>query len=103
MKCFRFFLSFSLVLMLLLIGAAFGQTNAGIIRGTVTDKNNAAVSGATVRLTNPLTKYVQETATDNQGAYRLIDVPPNDYKLTVETTGFEAQSREIIVRSNLAQ
>lgn len=100
---FRFLLSTSLTLILLLAGTSSGQTNTGIIRGVVTDKNNAAVAGATVRLTNAITKYVQETSTDNQGNYRLIDVPFNDYKLTVETTGFEAQSRELIVRSNLAQ
>ena len=41
--------------------------------------------------------------TDGQGVYRLIDVPFNDYLLTVESGAFEIETREVIVRSNLAR
>ena len=86
-----------------LVPASYAQTNTGIIRGVVTDKNNAAVAGAKVQLTNSITRYMQTTLTDSQGVYRLIDVPFNDYTLTAEAAGFEAAPREVIVRSNLAQ
>ena len=54
-------------------------------------------------LTNAVTRYSQTTTTDSQGAYRLIDVPFNDYLLTVEAKGFETTTREVKVHSNLAQ
>ncbi len=89
--------------MLALAANGYAQSNTAIIRGTVTDNTGAVVSGAKVRLTNSITSYTQETATDSQGGYRLIDVPFNDYKLTLETAGFEPSTREVIVRTNLAQ
>ncbi|HYV07517.1 MAG TPA: carboxypeptidase-like regulatory domain-containing protein, partial [Blastocatellia bacterium] len=83
--------------------SCYGQSNTAVIRGTVTDKTNAVVSGAKLRLTNSLTNYSQETTTDAQGGYRLVDVPFNTYKLTVESYAFEPAVREVIVRSNLSQ
>jgi len=83
--------------------AIIAQSNAGIIRGVVTDKNNSVVAGARVQLTNAVTRYSQTTTTDSQGAYRLVDVPFNDYHLTVEGTGFEPATRDLSVRSLLAQ
>ncbi|MEN3334086.1 MAG: hypothetical protein V7641_3451 [Blastocatellia bacterium] len=89
--------------LLLLPPTIAAQSNAGMIRGIVTDKNNAVVAGAKVQLTNVVTRYSQTTTTDSQGAYRLIDVPFNNYLLTVEATGFEIITREARVHSNLAQ
>src|SRR5262245_58955013 len=73
---------------LLLAANANAQLNAGMIRGKVTDRVGAAVRGATVRLTNSITKYAQTAVTDNEGAYQLIDAPFNRYTLTVEASGF---------------
>src|SRR5262245_31972945 len=85
-------------------GAVHAQVNAGIIRGIVTDKTGAVVAGAKVRLRNQITNYEQIATTDSQGAYQLIDVPFNNYSMTVETgAGFEPSIREVNVRSNLAQ
>ena len=77
------------------------QSNAGVIRGTVTDQQGAIVQGATVRLANAITKYAQVGATDGQGRYQLIDVPFNSYLLAVDAPGFERAIRELVVRSNL--
>jgi hypothetical protein len=82
---------------------ARAQSNVGVVRGTVRDQAGAVVGGATVRLANPLTGYEQTTVTDGAGAYRLVDVPFNRYTLTAEAKGFDAASREVVVRSNLAQ
>lgn len=97
----KFYVAFTILLAL--APAGYAQSNTGIIRGIVTDNAGAVVTGARVRLTNPITSYEQQTETDNQGAYRLIDVPFNDYRLTIERDGFEPSTREAVVRSNLAQ
>lgn len=94
---------YAAAIILLATLSSYGQSNTAIIRGTVTDKAGAVVAGAKVRLTNSITNYSQETVTDNQGAYRLVDVPFNEYRLAAESAGFEPASREVVVRSNLVQ
>jgi outer membrane receptor protein involved in Fe transport len=100
---YRIKLCASIVATLTAAAICHAQSNAGIVRGVITDASGAAVGGAKVRLNNAITNYVQETVTDSQGAYRLVDVPFNDYKLSVETAGFETATEEVIVRSNLAK
>src|SRR5262249_10902015 len=91
------------ILLMVLCSICYAQSSTAIIRGIVTDKTGAVVSGAKLRLANAITNYAQETVTDAQGAFRLIDVPFNDYVLTIESPCFEKTTREVIVRSNLAQ
>jgi outer membrane receptor protein involved in Fe transport len=79
------------------------QSNAGAIRGGVSDPTGAAISNAKVRLRNLLTNYEQTVTTDDRGLYQLIDIPFNRYRLTVEAGGFEEITREVIVRSSLQQ
>ncbi|HEV7858013.1 MAG TPA: TonB-dependent receptor, partial [Pyrinomonadaceae bacterium] len=86
-----------------LSAAGRAQSNAGIIRGTITDQAGAVVPGARVRLTNPLTGYSQEATTNREGSYQLIDVPFNNYTLAVEATGFERVVREVGIASNLVR
>ncbi|MEN3334087.1 MAG: hypothetical protein V7641_3452 [Blastocatellia bacterium] len=87
----------------LLPQAITAQSNTGSIRGVVTDKTGAVVPNARLQLSNAITQYRQTTISDPQGAYRLLDVPLNDYTLTVEAPGFEPITRDIRVRSVLAQ
>ena len=77
------------------------QSNAGTVVGLIKDQNGATIQNATVRLANVIAKYAQVAATNDNGAFRLIDVPYNSYVLTVEATGFEPVTREVTVKSNL--
>jgi hypothetical protein len=91
------------VIILLLVATlpVAAQSNAGVIRGTIRDQNDAVLQGATIRLSNAVTKYSQVAASNALGSFQLIDVPFNSYQLTVEAPGFEIATREIVVRSNL--
>lgn len=80
---------------------ALAQTNVAAVRGKVTDPSGAVVSGATVRLTNPIAGYSQKVETDDEGAFRLVDVPLNTYTLTIDSSGFESYARELVVTSNV--
>jgi len=100
----RMLRTYVFIVVLLAIGSTGrAQSNTAIIRGTVTDNTGAVVSGAKVRLANAITAFVQETASDGQGVYRLVDVPLGVYTLTVETSGFETSTRAVSIRTNLAQ
>lgn len=89
--------------LLLLPQAVTAQSNTGTLRGVVTDKAGAVVPAARLQLANAITQYTQVTTSDQQGAYRLLDVPLNDYTLRVEAPGFETSVRNVRVRSALAQ
>ncbi|MEA2175915.1 MAG: hypothetical protein QOD00_3507 [Blastocatellia bacterium] len=101
MKNLTLRLSMVVFTILSLNAAGQAQSNAGMIRGTVTDQAGAVVSGARVRLSNPLNGYAQEATTNRDGVYQLIDVPLNNYTLAVEATGFERVVSEISIASNL--
>ena len=57
--------------------------SAGIVRGGVTDANEAGVMGAIVTLVNATNVYRQETTTDEEGRYTFFNVPFNAYTLSL--------------------
>jgi hypothetical protein len=73
--------------------------NTSAINGTVTDPSGAVVSGATVAIHNPVSKFQQSTATDNAGRFSFSNVPLNSYHVTVSVTGFTPYVQDIDVRS----
>ena len=85
---------------LLSLGVA-AQTRVGTVQGTVKDPNGALVTGATVTLTQPVTGYHQAAQTDAQGAFRLVNVPFNTYKVHVEGEGFQPSEQSIDLESAL--
>jgi hypothetical protein len=64
------------------------QSNAADLQGYVRDPNGAAIKGATVTARNLATNLTREAVTDDDGAYQLIGLPPGDYEVTAEATGF---------------
>jgi hypothetical protein len=67
---------------------AWAQTGTTSIRGTVTDKSGAAVSGAKITLTHTEQGLHRETNTNATGEYEFDVLPPGTYVLTAEMTGF---------------
>jgi carboxypeptidase family protein/TonB-dependent receptor-like protein len=77
---------------LLAVVAAFGQETAGTISGTVADGSGARVPGATVKVEGGA--FVRTATTDSEGFYRMLQVPPGAYKITVSAPSFSATSIE---------
>jgi hypothetical protein len=67
---------------------AFSQTSTSSLRGIVSDPQGAVLAGASVTLSNPSTGFSQSTKTDAAGFYQFLQVPPDEYTLTVEMAGF---------------
>lgn len=69
---------------------AFGQTQlgAGSLSGTVQDANGAVVVGATVTVSNPGTGLVRTAETNDGGQFNVPVLPPGDYTVRVEQTGY---------------
>jgi Carboxypeptidase regulatory-like domain len=70
------------------VAMAQAQSNAADLQGYVRDPNGAAVKGATVTARNLATNVTRETTTNDDGAYQLISLPPGEYEVTAEATGF---------------
>ncbi|HXE13579.1 MAG TPA: TonB-dependent receptor [Bryobacteraceae bacterium] len=67
----------------------FGQFESATVLGTIHDPTGAAVSGASVTLTDTRTGVVFRTKTDNNGNYEFVNERLGAYRVTVEATGFK--------------
>jgi hypothetical protein len=80
-----------LVITLAAASVAFGQaqSNAADLQGTIRDATNAVVTNATVTARNPATNFSRTATTNEDGFYRIINLPPGDYEVTVEAASFK--------------
>src|SRR6185295_5418907 len=77
------------------------QNRIGTVQGTVKDPTGALVPNARVTLTQPVTGYSQTTQTDQQGNFKLVNVPFNTYKLRAEAADFHADEESIDLESTI--
>src|SRR5438132_14397202 len=65
-------------------GSAYAQSNTtGAVQGTVTDsKTGDKLAGVTVIATSPSLPQAQTAITDENGQYKITDLPPGDYLMT---------------------
>jgi hypothetical protein len=68
---------------------AWAQTFTGGLRGAVRDANGV-VPGVTVTLTNDATGAVRDAVSNAEGQYNFAAVPPGNYTVKAELTGFRA-------------
>lgn len=75
------------------------QSSSGTIHGTVLDPSGAAIAGATVELTNPVSHYDRTVKTGPQGNFEFDNVPYNNYHLSTTAPGFQTGAQDVDVRS----
>lgn len=76
---------------------AWGQAFVnGTISGTVTDSTGAVIPSVELTLTNLGTTTKVTTQTDQAGFYRFLNLPPANYRIDVEKSGFTHFTREPI-------
>ena len=68
--------------------AAFAQGGKAELFGTVSDPSGLPAPEAAVAARQLSTQAQFSTRTDGRGAYHLLGLPPGEYTLTVERTGF---------------
>jgi len=90
------------------------QQTLGSLNGTVLDPSGAAVTGATVTVTNAAINVTQVTTTQRTGFYQIFNLPVGTYTIKVGHEGFdttaipgisiqEAQAATINVRLKIGQ
>lgn len=83
----------------LLIGIfpACAQTTSGSVTGIITDASGAPVSNAPVNLINLETQEKRTATTTSDGLYTFVSVPPGNYRVQVQQTGFKSVDRQPVV------
>src|SRR5262245_5480395 len=80
---------------------AFGQrTTTGTVIGKIVDSSGAVLPGVAVSLTSPAALGQFTGVTDSQGLYRVTNLPPGDYEIRAELSGFQTVVRNAPVRLN---
>ena len=64
------------------------QSDRGRINGVAYDSSGGVVGGVIVRVLNPLTEAVRQTATDEKGFYLVDSLLPASYNVVVSAPGF---------------
>ena len=84
---------FRLSLLIALLSAlslpTWAQVSSAELSGIVLDSTGAAIAGAKVTATNAGTNVAHDAVSDSTGNYVITLLPPGDYVVTVEATGFK--------------
>jgi hypothetical protein len=88
-----------LVLIFAALNAAAEGSNAGAVRGTVTDPSGAVVPNATVHLINQVSGLDRTATTDATGQFIFANIPFNPYRMTILANGFSPTSKSFEIRS----
>src|SRR5688572_15880219 len=82
------FCAFSLLLFALMSSATIAQNVATAeLQGVVTDPSGAVVQGATVTVRDEARNISRSGVSNDQGEYRLLNIPPGTYSVTAEKQG----------------
>jgi len=86
---------------LILTSSVVAQNSTAAFRGFVQDSTGARIPDATISVRAQNSMFERRATTNEQGEFRVNDLPPGDYRLMVKAPGFaQAQSDvELIVSS----
>ncbi|HET9385958.1 MAG TPA: carboxypeptidase-like regulatory domain-containing protein, partial [Gemmatimonadales bacterium] len=73
---------------------ARAQVASGEITGVVKDSTGDAVPGATVTITDRRTNLQRVAVSSEDGVYTAASLPPGEYRLDIELSGFRPVRRE---------
>src|SRR2546430_712639 len=65
------------------------QSNAADLQGVVRDPKGAVVTNATVTARNIATNVSREATTNDDGFYKIVNLAPGDYEITVSVSGYK--------------
>ncbi|HYL12873.1 MAG TPA: carboxypeptidase regulatory-like domain-containing protein [Terriglobales bacterium] len=71
------------------------QTVSVTVQGRVYDASGAAIPGAAVTATNAATGLSRSTTSSAMGDYQITSLPPGDYTVSAEKTGFQKSAKKV--------
>jgi hypothetical protein len=83
---------------------ALAQNPRGSLRGSIVDSTGARVASAQVLVEAVASSLQREAKTEDRGEFRIDDLPPGNYHLTVTAAGFaKAQADVSVVLSSVRE
>src|SRR5918911_1829403 len=73
------------------------STTQGAIGGTVKDPQGAVVANAPVTVKNEETNKEVSSTTDSEGRFRVVQLDPGNYTVTINASGFAAFTQQKVV------
>jgi len=89
-----------IVLFLLIAGSAFGQSNYGELRLSVTDPSGLGVKG-TVQIVSEANQYRRSFITDDRGVLTVQRLSYGVYKIEIKQPGFADVSESVQIHSSI--
>ncbi len=83
--------------------AQSGGATTGEVTGVVIDVQGGGVAGVVVIAQRVETGLIRQAQTDASGQFRLPQLPPGLYQLTVEAAGFRKQTSEVTVSIGISE
>src|SRR5882672_2728441 len=75
--------------------STFGQSNYGVVTGTVMDEQRLPVAGAAIQLTAASTGATRRVVTNQQGLFEVPALLPDDYEVKTEAAGFASATQSV--------
>ena len=85
----------------LCFGHALHAQQTGSLSGRLLDATGGAIADAAVRLENAVTRFEVQNSSDKSGAFQFLNIPVQDYVLTVRKSGFADERRVVGLRSGV--
>jgi Carboxypeptidase regulatory-like domain len=86
------------ILFALLLAATLNAQNVrGSLRGTVQDATGARISSAKIVAQLSASSVRREASSEDRGEFRLDDLQPGNYRITVNATGFATAQADVVV------
>src|SRR4030095_732299 len=95
-KTVKFCCAFLLVLGISAVSMA-QSTTTGAVGGVVTNPNKETVPGAAVTVRNTETNKEDSATTDDSGRFKVANLTPGKYAVTVNSSGFNPLTQENVV------
>jgi hypothetical protein len=95
---YTFILNAALIIGALLIGPSPLLAQTSSLQGVVTDAQGAVIPGAVVTITSTTTSATRKELSDDMGAYNFLQLPPSDYKVKAEKTGFKVKATTLTLQ-----
>ena len=70
------------------------QFTTGVVQGTVTDTTGARLPGVSVEARHTGTNLSRTVATENDGRYIFLNLPPGTYRIAFTLPGFASHVQE---------
>src|SRR6266852_8826972 len=96
-KSLKFCFVSLMVIAICALSAMAQGTVTGAIGGVVTNPNKEVVSGASVSVKNNGTAKEDTATTDDSGRFKVPNLQPGDYSVTVNASGFAPFSQPKVI------